>query len=209
VGNSVAQTVECDQIVLFVPSSLGPKSATLVATGMGTPVTAQLKGEGIFGCLMKVVPCNYAHLYSGIFGWTLSLNAPNSRYSENVQVNVIDGVATCNGAATDIDQGQSKTGAITGNGLIAVEFDPDTTGKKLEYTITAACPTPDWPATSDAAAMPSRPAELGHNFQTSYRQPASALGINLVGSSSYPAPETDPINRVSGVVSVSWDLKRP
>jgi len=212
--------IACDQVVLFVPSSLGPKSATLVATGLGTRGTAQLKGEGVFSCLMKVVFCNYAQLYDGSFRWKTNLSAPKHSYTETVDVAVVNGVATCNGAATATDEGRTTTGKITGTGLIAVEFentkdreDEDQPSRlapsRLVYRITVACPSPAWPPTEDnPRGTPSQPAELGHTEMKSYDQQATAIGIDLIGSSSYPAPESDALNSVTGQVQVSWSLKR-
>ncbi len=204
-------TSSCPVDMDFRPSSVGVKTATLiVANRRGERATVPLRGEGVVaGCEMKIVFCNYAHLYSGTFRWTSSLSAPGSQFSEHVQVDVVKGVATCNGSATESEQGQSRTGAITGPGLLAVEFERDDTNRRLVYRITAACPTPDWPATPDAPATPSRRAEMGHNDQSTYEQPAKAIAqADLTGSSSYPAPETDNLNGVTGAVSISWSLKQ-
>lgn len=207
---SGSQGYVCTILVSFRPQSLGPKTATLVVTdSLGNRATAQLKGKGVAAlCEMKVVFCNYAHLYTGSFRWRTTLSGPASSHTETVDVQVIKGVATCNGAATDSENGQTTTGPITGTGLIAVEFERDDT-YRLVYRITVACPSPAWPGTPDnPRGTPSRPAELGDNEQKSYDQPASGFGIDLIGSSSYPAPETDSVNGVSGQVDVSWSLKR-
>ncbi len=203
-------TSSCPVDMDFKPSSMGVKTATLiVANRRGERATVPLRGEGVVaGCEWKVVSCNYGHLYSGTFRWTSGLSAPGSQYSEHVQVDIVNGVATCNGSATQSEQGQSRTGAITGKGLLAVEFERDDK-KRLVYRITAACPTPDWPATPDAAGTPSQRAEMGHNDRSTYEQPATAIAqADLTGSSSYPAPETDNLNGVTGAVSISWSLKQ-
>jgi hypothetical protein len=202
------RSASCPLDVDFRPSSRGIKTATLmVANRRGERATATLRGEGVAPeCEMKVVFCNYAHLYTGTFRWTSNLSGAGSQSSEQVQVDVIRGAATCNGSATSSDGGRSLTGAITGSGLVAVEFERgDTAG--LFYRITVACPTPDWPATDDAAAVPSQPAEMGHNDRSTYEQAATAVSqLGLKGSSSYPAPETDAVNGVTGAVSISWSL---
>jgi len=149
---------------------------------------------------MWVVSCNYARGYNGSFDWQIVLQAQKSRYDEAVSVGITNGVVTCDGTAKETDVGGTRIGRIVGKGLLAVEFKNDSLGK-LVYEITAACPTPAWPGT------PSQPAELGHTGQESYEQPATAIGMNLKGGSTYPAPETDPVNGVTGTVSVSWDLK--
>jgi hypothetical protein len=194
----------------FRPTTTGRKAATLLVTdNHGQRVTAALTGEGVtgVGCRMQVVYCNYAHLYSGTFIWTSTLAAPGSQDGEHVQVDVANGVATCNGSASSSEQGNTRTGAITGSGLIAIEFERDDAYRPV-YRITVACPTPAWPAGENGEpATPSRPAELGHNEQKSYDQPASGPpGMTLRGSYSNPAPETDALNGVTGTVSVSWEL---
>jgi hypothetical protein len=209
----------CDVGVEFHPQSgsiLGPKAATLVVTNRaGTRVTAALKGKVVAAlCQHIVVPCNYAMFYSGTFDWSSGLSGPGGSYSETVLVAVTNGVAFCSGTATDAGNGRSRTGAITGPGLIAVEFLDEFVDSlrihRLVYRITAACPSPHWPATADEPATPSRPAELGHGEQGSYNQPATGLGMkNLVGSSSDTSPDADPANGVTGLVSVRWSLKRP
>lgn len=154
-------------------------------------------------CEMKVVSCNYAQLYSGQFSWTNTLSAPGSQFHEQVTVTVKNGVANCLGTVRSTDQGQSTSGTISGPGLFAVEFERDSVDK-LAYRITAACPT--------AAGMgsPVQPAELGHNDRETYQQRATTIGQKeLKGSSSYPAPETDEVNHVTGTVQVTWNVTRP
>lgn len=152
-------------------------------------------------CKMWVVSCNYAEHYMGRFDWQLVLQGGKSRHEEVVSVGITNGVVKCDGTAKDTDVGGTKVGRIVGPGLLAIEFKRDSIGK-LVYEVTVACPTPAWPDT------PSQPAELGHFGQESYEQPATAIGMNLKGGSSYPAPETDPVNGVTGTVSVSWEFLR-
>jgi hypothetical protein len=216
-----SQGAQCEVYVEFRPQSnsvLGPKAARLEAIdSRGNVATAPLKGKVVAAlCEHKVVPCNYAMFYSGTVAWTSGLSGPGGTESEHVQVDVVNGVASCNGSATSASLGRTRTGSITGTGLIAVEFeetDTSTTGrpspKILVYRVTVACPSPAWPATVDEAATPSRPAELGHNEQGSYNQPATGgIGMNLEGSSSIPSPDADPANGITGLVSVRWSLKR-
>ena len=212
-------TDSCEYQVWFTPRLQGGKAARLEVTdARGVKATASLKGTGVTPvCTNRVVFCNYAHLYSGTFNWTSNLNGPKSSYSETVSVAILHGVATCNGSATSTFEGRSRKGAINGSGLLAVEFDRDTvedpvnaskSTSRLVYRITVACPSPDWPASADEPATPSRPAELGDLQQQTYNQPASEVGINLDGSTSYPAPESDALNGVTGAVQVNWSLKR-
>jgi len=214
-----AQGTVCIASVEFKPQSLGPKVARLEVTDAnGNRGSAQLKGKGVGAlCVHRVVPCNYAPLWTGTFSWTSVLNGPGSQYNETVQVDVVQGVAFCTGGATSSENGRSLTGRITGPALFAVEFLQDPMYPWV-YRITVACPTPHWPATEDAAATPSRPAELGHNEYGSERQPAASTAMTLEhlvaslakleGSITYPSPDVDPLNGVTGNVTVSWNLRR-
>ena len=214
----------CTLDVEFTPKSLGAKVAKLIVSdGQGGTATASLTGTAVEPvCTNRVVFCNYGHFYSGTFNWTSNLTGPGNSSSETVSVTVVDGVATCNGSATSNSPpmnnypGRSTKGTVTGTGLFAVEFVRDTvinpTNKannttRLVYRVTVACPSPSWPATVDGPATPSRPAELGDFFQQSYNQPATAVGMDLIGSISYPAPETDQVNGVVGAVKVDWSLE--
>jgi hypothetical protein len=102
--------------------------------------------------------------------------------------------------------GITRVGSIAGTGLIAVEFLEDPI-YPLVYLITVACPTPAFAATASDPADPSRPAELGQGELLSEKQPAADVGIDLEGTISYPSPDTDPLNGVTGHVSISWKLK--
>jgi hypothetical protein len=67
--------------------------------------------------------CNYAPLYYGSFNWSHTITSANSSYAEDVNVDVLWGVATCNVTAKQVENGQSRTGTVVaGKGLIAVEF---------------------------------------------------------------------------------------
>lgn len=154
-------------------------------------------------CQMKVVSCNYAYLYTGRFSWTISLNAPASQFKEQVAVSVNNGVANCLGTVHETSNGQTQSGTVSGPGLFAVEFVLDSANNNV-YRITAACPS--------VAGMgsPVQPAELGHHDMTTYEQAASAIAQKVMqGTSNYPAPETDPVNNVTGVVQVTWNITRP
>lgn len=212
-----AQGVVCTKQVEFRPRSLGPKKATLVVKdGRGSSNSAALEGMGVAPlCTHTVVPCNYALHFSGVFSWTSTLSSPGSQYRQHVNVDVAQGVAACNGSATSSEQGRSLTGAIVGTGLIGVEFLNDPVYPWV-YLITVACPSPDWPATEDAAAIPSRPAELGQNEFTSEKQPVGRPGMRLEqaiasvtkleGSINYPTPGVDESNGVTGQTTVNWYL---
>ncbi len=152
---------------------------------------------------MKVVSCNYAYLYSGQFMWDNTLNGSASQFHEQVTVGVINGVANCLGTVKETEHGPTTTGTISGPGLFAVEFERDSVNQ-LVYRLTAACPT--------VAGMgsPVQRAELGHHDMETYQQRATAIAQKLIeGGASYPAPETDPVNGVTGTVQISWRITRP
>jgi len=164
-------------------------------------------------CLHKVVPCNYAHLYSGSFSWQSALLGEFGQNRRSITVTVVKGVATCDGTETDVniskvgDQTYTTTevGTIKGPGLFAIEFDYDEAGA-LVYLVTGACPSPQWQA---SLQRPVQPAELGNSYEEqSYNQPATAIGIDLTGNRSEPHPDTDQENGVSGSIRVTWSLKR-
>ena len=153
-------------------------------------------------CKMTVVSCNYAYLYSGQFSWENTINGPASQFHEQVTVGVKNGVANCLGTVRETSNGQTTAGTVSGPGLFAVEFERDSTNQ-LVYRITAACPT--------AAGMgsPVQKAELGHHDYETYEQRATTIGQKvLTGGSSYPAPETDSVNGVTGTVKVAWNIAR-
>src|ERR1041385_5412411 len=87
-------------------------------------------------CKMTVVSCNYAYLYSGQFSWENTLNGPASQFHEQVTVGVNNGVANCVGTVRETDNGQTRSGTVSGPGLFAVEFELDS-ANKLVYRITA------------------------------------------------------------------------
>lgn len=199
----------------FGPGSyVGPKRARLEVTDSRGGVAKATLSDTVVApvCTNNVVFCNYAHLYSGTFNWINKNSSATSSHSENVAVTVTLGVAVCNGTVVDTENGRSITGAVTGKGLIGVEFDeevdPTTNTKQTVYRITAACPSADFPATADAPATPSRPAELGHFFQETLNQPIGSVGSDLLGSISLPSPETDQLNGVVGTIQINWSLKR-
>lgn len=195
----------CPFGVDFRPLSMGIKTATFTVTNArGQRASASLRGEGVAEfCELKVVSCNYAHLYSGTFSWKIDLRDADTRTSTNVTVNVIKGVAACSGAFHEIDPNVEPIhGTISGPGLIGVEFLSDPV-HPLAARIVVACPSTQQPG------VPSQPATLGNtNTMDSDRQPAQAIGVNLSGTINYPAPESDPVNGISGTVQVTWDLKR-
>lgn len=204
-----ANGFQCSFSVTFWPKSIGPKTATLVVRDYhGSRVSVPLKGRGVQPvCESKVVLCNYAHLYKGIFSWNDVLRGAKSSTVIAVTAN-IDGLkVVCSGTQTITEEGVARVWTSNGSGLVAVEFKEDDTMRKV-YNITVACPSPG------NADTPSERAELGHFDQQSYEQRTTAAGgpivpgVDLVGSSSEENPANDPVNGITGTVTVKWNLKK-
>ncbi len=179
--------------------------AAVVATTVAPGKPVRLDAGQAPACKMTVVSCNYAHLYGGTFGWQMVLRDADSRTDLSVTVNVIAGAAVCSGSETMYEAASGTTrGVISGAGLIAVEFGPDS-ANKLSYTITAACPGPAFPGAN--SGPPTTISQGTH--QETYTQPATSIGMTpLKGTWQIPAAETDSINGVTGTLTVTWGLKR-
>jgi hypothetical protein len=192
----------------FMPKSKGPKSAKLVVAYRGSTASSTLKGIGVDAvCEQKVVLCNYAHLYKGVFSWNEGLRGPNSSTVTVMQADIDGLTVACNGTMTITDEGGTHVFTSNGKGLVAVEFKIDDQERKV-YNITVACPSPG------NAGKPSQPAELGHFDMQTYDQlhPQRGVpvveGMDLAGNSSYENPAADALNGVTGQVIVRWNLKR-
>ena len=198
----------CGQRVTFRPRSTGRKRATLgVRARDGSTVRVVLTGEAVEPlCTNEVVWCNFAHLYYGSFYWKIDLRGPAGSNVIDVAVTVDAGKAWCTGSELETGPGGPWRGSITGPGLIGVEFLDD----KGTYRITVACPSPEFPDHPDGSAgRASEEAALGTSYSIeTYKQTAKAVRADLIGGSNYPAPETDPVNGVTGSVSLTWELTR-
>jgi hypothetical protein len=197
---------------VFFPASVGTKRAQMqiVASG-GRMATMDLTGTAVAPlCTHTVVPCNYAHLYDGTFSWRIHLQGQAGSDELGLQVAITAGKAECTGTQVSrTADGGSWTGSIVGPGLLGVEFVSDPM-YPLAYRITVACPSARFPDHADGSkGRASQPAELGTSYSIETdRQPARVAGEPLSGALTYPAPETDPANGVSGAVSVQWNLWR-
>lgn len=200
----------CGGFVVFFPASVGTKQAVLriVASG-GRMASADLTGRAVAPlCTHTVVPCNYAHLYSGVLSWTHSVQGQAGSTRLGVTVTIDKGQALCNGSETVTSpDGTPWVGTIVGPGLLGVEFLADPM-YPLVYQITVACPSPAYPDHADGSSgRPSAPAELGSSYSVvTDRQPARRAGEPLAAALNFPAPETDPDNGVTGMVGLSWNL---
>ena len=222
-----ARTVVFAGTVLIVPSAARSRPNAMLTN----------QGNRVQECRPTVVSCNYAFMYSGSISWTESTSGSAGSFKSNVDVTVKNGVGLCSGSATSVSISQfgttSKTGAINGKALVAVEFDfyeelevdkanlpPNLPNKQNEsnpakwipmgYKVTAACPSPDWPAGPNGeAATPSTPAELDGRERSSYPQSATALTQKQLKGTNSASPEEDTVNGVTSLLVVKWDLKTP
>ena len=184
--------------------------------------TPAVNRNNVQECKPTVVPCNYAHMYSGTISWTESINGPAGTFNAAVGVTVKDGVGVCTGSETSVSISQfgrtTKTGTISGKALVAVEFDyyeevsgsANQPNRPMGYKVTAACPSADYPATPNGdAATPATPAELDGRERSSYPQLATALEQKQLKGTNSSSPEDDPVNRVTSLLVVKWDLTKP
>ena len=143
----------CDVEVDFRPTAVGVKTATLVATDAhGQKATAALRGEGVVpACKFELVACNWTSSYMGtitIHSVDSTINSDtNARSETTLDVMIDQGKVTCKGTWKKYEQviidnkatdEESFVGSITGPGLAAIEFLPDSKGK-MSYRLTYAC----------------------------------------------------------------------
>jgi len=99
----------CEIAIEFIPTTLGPKTASLRVVDQVGMVSATLKGTGVYGCRMEVVPCNYSAFYSGTISWVstshYSASSPNgtvmSLLKEDVTATITNGRAICSGTVRE------------------------------------------------------------------------------------------------------------
>jgi hypothetical protein len=186
------------------------------------PRTLAVESDSLQECKPTVVPCNYAYMYSGNVSWTESISGPAGSFNATVGVTVTNGVGTCTGSETSVSISQfgrtSRTRTIGGKALVAVEFDyyeevsggSNQPNRPMGYKVTVACPSADYPATPDGSpATAATPAELDGRERSSYPQLATALKQKQLKGSNSANPEDDPVNRVTSLLVVKWELQRP
>jgi hypothetical protein len=223
-------TGTCAYEIDFRPSSPGKKTATLEIRdlfGRGTLHKVALTGEGIFGCLPVLVPCNYAQWYSGDYTTrsvdsTLAGLSRRGRWAMTVDIKVERGVAWCSvsqddyeedGTAAMLIRRSTTKGVVNGPGLFAIEFSGS--GSAMEYTLKFACPSPAITTNSidymsgetSTGRIPAEPADWRRFALAADPQPATQLGmVDLVGKQS--DINNTPANDVGGHVAIVWALKR-
>lgn len=158
-------------------------------------------------------------------------NTYTSRRTATIEVKVTSGKAWCSGSIDEVEKQWSsgkltmdatRTGVVAGPGLIGIEFgmggthsevdedvdlDPDTPS----YNITIACPTAEMTITGggETTVTPSEPARWGSSGEFStYDWPGDFSQGGLKGTSSWSHPDSDPLNGVSGTMSVTWSLTK-
>ena len=221
--------------VEFVPHALGPRSATLkVSVNPGNFGIATVTGTGIFGCTMYEGLCSYGGAYSGTVSWSGALSIQQGAgsssgprrigtWTNDITVSVANGVATCQGSSVHdekeyegsrLDRSRKADGVVSGPGIFTLEFKKEE--GQLVYQITAACPsalvtetfTDYLSSQTSTTTSTAKPADWRDRTSID-PEPATAVGMNLLsGSKTFPHPDEDPSNGVTGKMTFSWSLKR-
>jgi hypothetical protein len=147
----------------------------------------------------------------------------------SISMVITDGVVMCRGGVDGKSQ-QWYSGALTedsathgiidGIGIINIEFseggmhsvgpdevelDEDTPS----YNITITCPSPAVTSTGGGETIrtPAEDARQGSSWEIqTYDWPGAYLQSSLRGNATWNHPATDPVNGVTGTVTVEWDL---
>jgi hypothetical protein len=168
----------CSVDVYFLPRTPGVKHATMVVTANGHTATTTLTGTGVGG------------KYSGTISYKRTIVGPYGNYTFNADIAILGEKAFCQGSIIDVSEGGTKTFSLNGPGLFELRWNG-----AAEYEMTMSCPDP---------SQNHQRAEWADSFE-SYKQ-KGANGQTLKGSWSEPAPETDPINGVTGTIQMTWEL---
>jgi hypothetical protein len=200
----------------------------------GGPATVAAQEE--FPCRPRVVSCNYAEHYSGTIQRHSELRVEGDRkaggmvslITEDLTVEIQDGQAVCRGSVHEreeswvngrIEGRRRRGGTIAGAGLVAIELGIGTEDQPGEpyVRISLACPTAAGSDTTEdllnGAPMEvndftSEPPAMDSNGWVTEKQPTDAGYRVLKGRTSEDAPETDPVNGVTGTVTFEWSLTR-
>ena len=147
-------------------------------------------------CRPSLVPCNIGHHYSGTFHRVSVLASASGKTTEDVTVRVQHGKAVCEGSIVSTDP-SAQMGPIRGDGLLVVEWGVGTDDDPALpwYRIAVACP----------GVAGSAPARVEDMMET-YKQPRRKGFTLLEGASQEESPDADPVNGVTGTVSLQWSL---
>lgn len=217
-----------------------PGKATVLLGSWGAllagpvPAAAQLDEHP---CRPHLVHCNYAEHFSGTLRRRSVLEVKGDKQAaggilsvvtEEIQVEVRDGRAVCQGRVVDREESWSRGtmesrrrrgGVIQGEGLLAVELGRGTEESEDQpwVRISIACPTAAGEDTietfrnggsTQVERFTSRPPEMDSNGWVTEKQPTSADYLVMTGRVSEEAPEADPSNGVTGTVTFEWSLTR-
>lgn len=145
-------------------------------------------------CRSYLVPCNIGDHYSGTFHRVSTVESSNGKTTEDVTVRVLHGKARCEGSIVSTDP-SALVGPIRGDGLFIVEWGVGVENDAALpwYRIAVACP----------GVNGSSPARLEDMMET-YQQPRRKGFAVFEGSTQEESPEADPVNGVTGTVSLQW-----
>ena len=134
-------------------------------------------------------------------------------------VTVTNGQATCQGSSvrdekeyegSRLDRSKRATGVVSGPGIIVVEFKRQNVPR-----ITVACPSATVTETTTDYLSNQTGTGTSNAKPVNWRDrisidpaPASAIGVDLVGNKAVPHPEEDPLNGVTGRMTLTWSLRR-
>lgn len=172
-------------------------------------------------CTPYVVECNYyAKFYSGIVVQARTLRSEGKTVQESrdsVTVTIGGGQVSCSGTtsttrtSSDPPYKYTEQGTIGGKGLFALET-PKGIVSDATYTIRIACPTPatQWRAEErgqpvKTGSEPWAPADLKVALIEIIEKPEVDFTL-LEGKETYPHPESDEANAVTGTVRITWRL---
>lgn len=190
------------------------------ATFAFSPSVAELSAQAP-ECTPYVVECNYyARFYSGPVVQARTLRSEGKTVQDSrdsVTVTIGGGQVSCSGTtsttrmSSDPPYKYTEHGTISGKGLFALET-PKGIVSDATYTIRIACPTPamQWRAEEKgqpvkSGSEPWAPADLKVALIEIIEKPEVDFTL-LEGRETYPHPESDEANAVTGTVRVTWRL---
>jgi hypothetical protein len=158
-------------------------------------------------------------------------NRSQSNRTMSITMVVTAGRVECRGGMTEQSQRWSsgmkvqdrqELGNIDGAGLIRIEFgrggvhsvgseDVELADDVPSYNIAVVCPSPTSTVTGDGerTITPGQPAGWGSSWEIqTYDCAGDFSQRSLSGSSTWNHPEADPVNGITGSVTVKWNLTK-